>query len=83
MSFMFGMQLLTIVGKPSKTSAILWDYHAADTRGFTEGLNMRSGDHKELNEDVCRGLKEEFRTYPDFLSKVVTGDDIRIYGYDP
>jgi hypothetical protein len=28
-------------------------------------------------------LKEQVRNDPDFLSKVVTGDESWIYGYDP
>jgi hypothetical protein len=36
-----------------------------------------------MRQEVSMELKEQVRNDPDFLSKVVTGDESWIYGYDP
>ena len=33
--------------------------------------------------DVCREMKDQLKTDPDFLSKIITGDESWCYGYDP
>lgn len=40
-------------------------------------------EQKEHRVDVCFQLKEQARKDPDFISKVVTGDESWFYGYDP
>jgi hypothetical protein len=32
--------------------------------------------------EVCRELQQQFQEDPNFLSKVVTGDESWVYGYD-
>jgi hypothetical protein len=44
---------------------------------------LLTDDQKQHRLDVCMELKEQVRNDRDFLSKVVTGDEIWIYGYDP
>ncbi|KAJ8958255.1 hypothetical protein NQ318_017398 [Aromia moschata] len=38
---------------------------------------------KECRVETCRALKQQLETDPDFLSKVITGDESWCYGYDP
>ena len=33
--------------------------------------------------DVCREMKDQLKTDPAFLSKIITGDEPWCYGYDP
>jgi histone-lysine N-methyltransferase SETMAR len=44
---------------------------------------LLTDDQKQHRLEVCMELKEHVRNDPDFLSKVVTGDESWIYGYDP
>jgi hypothetical protein len=61
---------------------------------LTENLNMRrvaekfvprllTRDQKNRLLKVCHDFKKQVEDYPDFLSKVITGDETWIYGYDP
>jgi len=60
---------------------------------LTEELHMKwvaakfvprllSEDHRANRLDVCRETKDQLKTDPDFLSKIITGDE-SWYGYDP
>ena len=33
--------------------------------------------------DVCHEMKDQLKNDPDFLSKIITGDESWCYGYDP
>jgi len=33
--------------------------------------------------DMCREMKDQLKTDPDFLSKIITGDESWCYGYNP
>jgi hypothetical protein len=44
---------------------------------------LLTDDQKQHRLEVCMELKEQVRSDPDFLSKVVTGDESWIYVYDP
>jgi histone-lysine N-methyltransferase SETMAR len=44
---------------------------------------LLTDDQKQQWLEVSMELKEQVRNDPDFLSKVVTGDESWIYGYDP
>jgi hypothetical protein len=44
---------------------------------------MLSDDQKALRISVCRELKQQAREDPNFISNVITGDEIWVYGYDP
>jgi hypothetical protein len=61
---------------------------------LTENFNMRrvaakfvpcllTQDQKNRRLEVCHDLKKLVEDDPDFLSKVITGDETWIYGYDP
>jgi hypothetical protein len=63
-------------------------------RILSDELNMRriaakfmprllTDDQKQHQLEVCMELKEQVTNDPDFLSKVGTGDESWIYGYDP
>jgi histone-lysine N-methyltransferase SETMAR len=65
-----------------------------DQRILSDDLNMRriaakfvprllSNDQKEHRVAVCRELKDQARDDSDFISKVITGDESWVYGYDP
>jgi hypothetical protein len=60
----------------------------------SDDLNMRriaakfvplllSNYQKEHRVAVCRELKDKARDDPNFISKVITGDESLVYGYDP
>jgi hypothetical protein len=38
---------------------------------------------KNRRSEVCHDLKKQVQDDPDFLSKVIIGDETWIYGYDP
>jgi hypothetical protein len=40
-------------------------------------------EQKDNCVNVCRNLKEELRNDPNFLTKIVTGDESWCYAYDP
>ena len=40
-------------------------------------------DQRANRLDVCREMKDQLKTDPDFLSKIITGDESWCYGYDP
>jgi hypothetical protein len=46
-------------------------------------LTLLSNDQKEHRVAVCRKLKDQARDDPNFISKVITGDESWVYGYDP
>ena len=61
---------------------------------LTEELHMKrvaakfvprllSEDQRASRLDVCREMKYQLKTDPDFLSKIITGDESWCYGYDP
>jgi hypothetical protein len=63
-------------------------------RILTEDLRMRrvsvkfvprllTEEQKDNRVNVCRDLKEELRNDPNFLTKIVTGDESWCYAYDP
>jgi hypothetical protein len=43
---------------------------------------LMSNDQKEHRVAVCRELKDQARDDPSFISKVITGDESWVYGYD-
>jgi len=68
--------------------------HGTCHKILTEDLKMRrvaskfmprllSVDQKQQRLDVCLDLKENAAYDPSFLSNVITGDETRVYGYDP
>jgi len=44
---------------------------------------LLSEDQRANHLDVCREMKVQLKTDPDFLSKIITGDESWCYGYDP
>ena len=40
-------------------------------------------DQRANRLDVCREMKDQLKTDPDFFSKIITGDESWCYGYDP
>jgi histone-lysine N-methyltransferase SETMAR len=44
---------------------------------------LLSNDQKEHRVAVCRELRDQARDDPNFISKVITGDESWVYGYDP
>jgi hypothetical protein len=44
---------------------------------------LLTGDQKQHRLEVCMELKEQVRNDPGVLSKIITGDESWIYGYDP
>jgi len=44
---------------------------------------LLSEDQRTSRLDVCRELKDQLKTDPDILSKMITGDESWCYGYDP
>ena len=41
-----------------------------------------SEDQRDNRLDVCHEMKFQLKTAPDFLSKIITGDEAWCYGYD-
>ncbi|PNF17937.1 hypothetical protein B7P43_G14737 [Cryptotermes secundus] len=63
-------------------------------RILSEELNMRmiaakfvprllQNEQKQHRLEVCRELQQQLQEDPNFLSKVVTGDESWVHGYDP
>jgi [histone H3]-lysine36 N-dimethyltransferase SETMAR len=61
---------------------------------LTEDLNMKriaakwvprllNDDQKQKRLDVCRDLQNQIQSDPNFLKKVITGDETWIFAYDP
>lgn len=61
---------------------------------LTDNLQMRrvsakfvprilTEEQKENRVSVCTELKHRFDTNPDFMTKIITGDETWVYGYDP
>jgi len=61
---------------------------------LTEELHMKrvavkfvpcllSEDQRVNRLDVCSEMKDQLKTDPDFLSKIITGNESRCYRYDP
>ena len=46
-------------------------------------LSRIMGEQKENHVSVCTELKDRLHTDPDFMAKIVTGDESWVYGYDP
>jgi len=44
---------------------------------------LLSEDQRASRLDVCCEMKHQLKTDPDFLSKIITGDESWCYGYDP
>ena len=44
---------------------------------------LLSEDQRPNRLDVCREMKDQLKTDPDFLSKIITWDESWCYGYDP
>jgi len=45
--------------------------------------HLLSEDQRANRLDVCHEMKDQLKTDPDFLSKIITGDGSWCYGYDP
>lgn len=61
---------------------------------LTDNLHMRrvsakfvprllSGEQKEIRVSICRELKDRLDANPNFMDKIITGDESWVYGYDP
>ncbi|PNF17714.1 hypothetical protein B7P43_G07366 [Cryptotermes secundus] len=44
---------------------------------------LLQNEQKQHRLEVCRELQQQLQEDPNFLSKVVTGDESWVYGYDP
>ena len=44
---------------------------------------LRNDDQKERRMQVCQNIIERLQTEPDLLRRVITGDETRIFEYDP
>jgi hypothetical protein len=44
---------------------------------------LLQNEQKHHHLEVCRELQQQLQEDPDLLSKVVTGDESWVYGYDP
>jgi hypothetical protein len=44
---------------------------------------LLSDDQKACHVSVCMELKQQARDDPNFISKIMTGDEKWVYGYDP
>jgi len=44
--------------------------------------NLLSEDQRANRLDVCHEMKDQLKTDPEFLSKIITGDESLCYGYD-
>jgi hypothetical protein len=44
---------------------------------------LLTDDQKQNELEISMKLKERVRNDPEFISKVITGDETWIYGYDP
>lgn len=75
----------------SESSGLSW---SSVQRILTKDLGMKrvtakfvpralTDNQKEHRVETCRALKQQLETDPDFLSKVITGDESWCYGYDP
>ena len=75
----------------SEATGVSWSYCQ---RILTVDLNMRHGatkfvprlltqDQKNTHLTLCQELKNQIESDPNFLSKVITGDESWCYGYDP
>ena len=75
----------------SEASGLSW---SSVQRILTEDLNMKrvaakfvpralTDFQKERRIEACRDLKQQLEADPDFLSKIITGDESWCYGYDP
>jgi len=75
----------------SEATGVSWSFCQ---RILTVDLNMRciaakfvphllTQDKKKHSFDLCQELKNQIESDPNFLSKVITGDEIWFYWYDP
>jgi histone-lysine N-methyltransferase SETMAR len=44
---------------------------------------LLSDDQKSRRLEVCEELKQRVEMEPHFMSHIITGDETRVYGYDP
>jgi len=44
---------------------------------------LLSEDQRASRLDVCHEMKDQLKTDPDFLSKIITADESWCYGYNP
>jgi hypothetical protein len=44
--------------------------------------HLLSEEHKENHVNTCQDLQESLERDPEFLSQVITGDEMWVYGYD-
>jgi histone-lysine N-methyltransferase SETMAR len=44
---------------------------------------LLTNDQKQLRENVCLEPREKANEDPTFISRIITGDESLIYGYDP
>ena len=44
---------------------------------------LLSNDQKQHRVSVCTELNEQFENDPNFISRIITGDETWVYGYDP
>lgn len=44
---------------------------------------LLTGEQKENRVSVCMEIKDRLDAHPDFMAKIITGDESWIYGYDP
>ena len=79
------------IDKLEALTGVLW---SSCQRILTEELHMKrvaakfvpcllSEDQRANRLDVCREMKDQLKTDPDFLSKTITGDESWCYRYDP
>lgn len=79
------------IDQVSEETGVSW---SSCQRILTEDLHMRrisakfvprllTQEQKTTRLNVCRDLKEEIANDPNFLSKIITGDESWCYGYDP
>jgi len=46
-------------------------------------MPSRPSEEREDHVNTCPGLQKRLETDPEFLSKIITGDETWVYGYDP
>ncbi|UYV74794.1 hypothetical protein LAZ67_12001008 [Cordylochernes scorpioides] len=46
-------------------------------------LRILTEEQKEVRMDVCKNMVEMTRTYPEWMQKIITGDETWVYQYDP
>jgi hypothetical protein len=78
----------------SSQTPLGWISYGVYQEILTENLNMRriaakfvprllTNDQKQRRVNVCLELREKPNEDQTFISRIITGDEIGIYGYDP